>query len=101
MVNVLRYLSVVRSAVPRVLPLMRDHRVPQWLKVSAVAAACIIISPLDIFGDIPILGILDDATLLALLATLFVNTAEKMLPRNEEQTMRTVHPIELPPNLRS
>jgi uncharacterized membrane protein YkvA (DUF1232 family) len=100
MVNLLRYISLVRSAMPRVLPLMRDNRVPQWLKVSAAAIAFLIVSPLDIVGDIPILGILDDATLLAILATLFVNTAEKMLPHDEEQTMRTVHPIKLPPKPR-
>ena len=92
----LRYISVVRSALPRLLPLMRDARVPQWLKAGTVVGALVIISPLDLFGDIPILGILDDVTLLAILATVFVNIATKMLPQSVDPPMRTVAPTQLP-----
>jgi uncharacterized membrane protein YkvA (DUF1232 family) len=90
----LRYISVVRSALPRLLPLMRDPRVPQWLKAGAVVGALVIVSPLDLFGDIPILGILDDVTLLAILATVFVNLATKML-QVAEPPMRVVAPTQL------
>jgi uncharacterized membrane protein YkvA (DUF1232 family) len=92
----LRYLSVVRSALPRLMPLMRDERIPQWLKTGTVVGALVIISPLDLFGDIPILGILDDVTLLAILATFFVNVATKMLPQTVDPPMRVVVPTQLP-----
>jgi uncharacterized membrane protein YkvA (DUF1232 family) len=94
--KLLRYVSAVRSALPRLLPLMRDQRVPQWLKTGTVIGAILIVSPLDLFGDIPILGILDDAALLAVLATIFVNVATRMLPQTEERPMRVVAPTQLP-----
>jgi uncharacterized membrane protein YkvA (DUF1232 family) len=75
---------------------MRDARVPQWLKAGTVVGALVIISPLDLFGDIPILGILDDVTLLAILATVFVNIATKMLPQSVAPPMRIVAPTQLP-----
>ncbi|HZT12404.1 MAG TPA: YkvA family protein [Candidatus Baltobacteraceae bacterium] len=65
----------------RVLPLMRDERVPTGLKVATGAVALLILSPLDIFGDIPVLGLLDDAVLLTLLAMLFVALATRMTER--------------------
>jgi uncharacterized membrane protein YkvA (DUF1232 family) len=45
------------------------------LKLQALAAAMFILSPLNILGDIPLLGILDDAALLALLLAWFVRAA--------------------------
>jgi uncharacterized membrane protein YkvA (DUF1232 family) len=66
----------------RALPLMRDERVPFTLKAAAVAMGLLIISPLDIFGDIPILGLLDDAVLLTLLAMLFVTLATRTIEKN-------------------
>jgi uncharacterized membrane protein YkvA (DUF1232 family) len=95
-VKALRYISVVRDALPRLLPLMRDERVPQWLKAVTVVGGLLIISPLDLFGDIPILGILDDVTLLAILATVFVNIATKMLKQSADPPMRIVAPTQLP-----
>jgi uncharacterized membrane protein YkvA (DUF1232 family) len=53
--------------------LFTDGRVPSWLKLSTVAAAFLIISPLDIFSDIPFLGPLDDVALLMLLSQLFIS----------------------------
>ena len=50
------------------LRLMRHPDVPLHLKLITVAAALVIISPLNILGDIPFLGIFDDVALLALLA---------------------------------
>ncbi len=67
-----RFLRTVRTSLPAILPLMRDRRVPGWLKLGTVAAALTIVSPLDPFGDIPILGVLDDALLLALVVNAFV-----------------------------
>lgn len=65
----------------RVLPLMRDERVPLGLKIGAAVMGLLIISPLDIFGDIPILGLLDDAVLLALLGAVFVLLATRATQR--------------------
>lgn len=97
--NVLRLVSIARSSLPRLLPLMRDARVPFWLKGATVVAALLIISPIDLFGDIPILGIFDDVTLLGLLATLFVGIASALVRKAETAgTMRVVGPRPLPPS---
>ncbi|HTV74826.1 MAG TPA: hypothetical protein VME66_14105 [Candidatus Acidoferrales bacterium] len=97
--NVLRIISIARSSLPRVIPLMRNRRVPTWLKGATIVAGLLVVSPLDIFGDIPILGLLDDFTLLALLTTLFVNIASALLRRQDAgESMRVVGPVSLPPS---
>jgi uncharacterized membrane protein YkvA (DUF1232 family) len=53
--------------------LYRDGRVPAWLKLGGMAAAVLIVSPLDIFSDIPLLGPLDDIALLLMLSQFFIN----------------------------
>ncbi len=58
------------------LPLFRDARVPVWAKIAALAAAIFIVSPLNILGDIPLLGFFDDAALLAFVMHYFVRFAE-------------------------
>ena len=52
--------------------LFMDARVSPLLKDAAVAASVLIISPLDIFGDFPVIGQIDDIALLMLLVTFFV-----------------------------
>lgn len=54
---------------------MRDSRVPTALKVGTVAIGLAVISPIDLFSDIPVLGALDDVALLTLLCMLFVRVA--------------------------
>ncbi len=66
----------------RVLPLMRDARIPAYLKISTVVLGLLIISPLDVFGDIPILGLFDDAALLALLCAVFVWLGTRAIQKN-------------------
>lgn len=56
---------------------MRDARVPFALKAGTLAVALLIISPLDVFGDIPGLGLLDDAALLSVLCYWFVQLASR------------------------
>jgi uncharacterized membrane protein YkvA (DUF1232 family) len=58
--------------------LFLDTRVSSGLKLAAAAAALVVISPVDLLGDIPLLGPIDDIALLMLLATLFV----RMCPAN-------------------
>lgn len=57
---------------------MRDERVPVVLKAATALLGVLILSPLDVFGDIPILGVLDDAVLLTLLCSVFVMFATRM-----------------------
>ena len=66
----------------RAWPLLRDERVPTGLKAITGVVALLIISPLDIFGDIPVLGILDDALLLTLLCMLFVWLGTQAIEKN-------------------
>jgi uncharacterized membrane protein YkvA (DUF1232 family) len=73
----LRLLLAAKTAIFRTFPLMRDARVPLVLKAAAGLIALLVISPIDIFGDIPVLGMLDDVALLSLLCMLFVRLAGK------------------------
>ena len=72
-----RLFIAARKALPRTIPLLRDSRVPMMLKFGAGVAALLIVSPLDIFGDIPVLGALDDAALLTFLCVWFVRFASR------------------------
>ena len=67
--------------------LFLDTRVPSLLKILTVAAALLIVSPIDVFGDIPLLGPLDDIGLLALLVTLFVRLCPAHLVREHESAV--------------
>ncbi len=55
--------------------LIRSSRVPLWLKLSAAALALLIVSPLNLLGDFPLLGMFDDVALMALLLGWFVRSA--------------------------
>ncbi len=61
---------------------MRDNRVPTALKSATALMALLIVSPLDIFGDIPVVGLFDDATLLTLLCMLFVFLGTQAIEKN-------------------
>lgn len=71
----------------RTVPLMRDARVPGGLKWIAAALGVLVISPIDIFGDIPILGALDDAALLTFLYMGFVALAERSVIKRVGSTL--------------
>ena len=76
--NILGFFSRARGLfdLPRLARLLmrlyRDGRVPGWLKLAGVAGAVLIISPLDLFSDIPLLGPIDDIALLYMLAQMFI-----------------------------
>ena len=97
--SLLRFVSATRRALPQVLPLLRDFRVPLWLKLACAGAALLIVSPLDLFGDIPGLGVLDDALLLALVVNGFVSVASKFAQSVEfahvEVPMRRARPVDV------
>ncbi|MBV8222426.1 MAG: hypothetical protein JO293_03630, partial [Candidatus Eremiobacteraeota bacterium] len=44
--------------------LFLDTRVSPLLKLAAALAAVVIVSPVDLFGDVPLLGPVDDVALL-------------------------------------
>lgn len=75
--KLLRLLYAAKTAIFRAVPLMRDARVPIALKAIAIGMAIAVVSPIDLFGDIPVLGAFDDAALLTLLCVWFVNAAAK------------------------
>jgi uncharacterized membrane protein YkvA (DUF1232 family) len=78
-------LVAAKTGIFRTVPLLRDERVPLSLKLVAVAIGLLVISPIDVFGDIPVLGALDDAALLTLLCMWFVSQATK---HTEHQAVR-------------
>lgn len=75
--RILRLLFAAKTAIFRTVPLLRDARVPLSLKLVAAAMGLLVISPLDLFGDVPFLGALDDAALLTLLCMWFVSQAAR------------------------
>ncbi|HLJ83717.1 MAG TPA: hypothetical protein VKT51_06050 [Candidatus Eremiobacteraceae bacterium] len=68
----LKLLWGLRSFGTKVAQLFLDRRVSPGLKAGTALAAVLIVSPLDLFADVPVLGVLDDVALLWLLALLFV-----------------------------
>ena len=72
-----RWFRTIRNAFRLAIPLLRDARVPLPLKATTVLAALFIVSPLNILGDIPILGFFDDAALLGFLLNAFIHFAPR------------------------
>ncbi len=65
----------IRHTLANAYRSMRDPLVPFRLKLIALALALLILSPLNILGDIPLLGLVDDVALMSLLAGWFVGAA--------------------------
>ncbi|GAC1656411.1 MAG: hypothetical protein NVS9B12_08090 [Vulcanimicrobiaceae bacterium] len=78
----LRTLFFARRNLGRVLPLLRDERVPVSLKATAGVLAVLVFTPLNILGYIPVVGLFDDAALLMFITTWFVGAAGKHIERN-------------------
>ncbi|MFY9738516.1 MAG: DUF1232 domain-containing protein [Candidatus Cybelea sp.] len=72
-----RLFLAAKTAIVRTAPLVCDARVPTSLKLIAAGIGLLVISPIDVFSDIPVLGALDDAALLTLLCMWFVSQASK------------------------
>jgi uncharacterized membrane protein YkvA (DUF1232 family) len=68
----MKALWALRSQAVRVGRLFLDQRVPLSLKMLTGLSALLIISPVDLLGDVPVLGAVDDTLLLVALAWLFV-----------------------------
>ena len=76
-VRLFRFLFTARASLRRLPRLIASDRVPLRTKLLALALAALILSPLNILGDLPLLGIADDAALLALVLDWFVRTAAR------------------------
>ena len=81
-----KLLMTSRQNLGRAAALVQHPGVPLRLKLIALGAALFILSPLNILGDIPLLGIVDDAALLALLLGWFVRTASRYGDDTSRQT---------------
>lgn len=73
--NILRLGITLRKTAARAFAAFVDGRVPGRLKCIAFAATLFVVSPLNIFGDIPLLGVLDDAALVSLILMWFVRAS--------------------------
>lgn len=80
--SLIRTLFFARRSLTRIVPLMRDERVPISLKIAACVLALLVFTPLNILGYIPIIGFFDDAALLMFISTWFVGAATKHIERN-------------------
>jgi uncharacterized membrane protein YkvA (DUF1232 family) len=85
--GLLKLLLTSRRSAVRAYALVRDARVPLRLKLTALAALLFILSPLNVLGDIPLLGIADDAVLIALLLSWFVRAASPYGAEMSKQTL--------------
>lgn len=68
----LKTLWALRKQAARVGRLFLDQRVPLSLKMLTGFGALLVMSPVDLLGDIPVIGAVDDTLLLVGLAWLFV-----------------------------
>lgn len=68
----LKFFWGARKYGARIARLFLDGRVSPSLKVFTGLGALLVLSPLDVLSDIPLIGAVDDFALLALLATIFV-----------------------------
>ncbi|MGA2392945.1 MAG: hypothetical protein ABSH03_06335 [Candidatus Lustribacter sp.] len=75
--RVLRFFRLFRAwrSFSTAIRLVRHPAVPLHLKLIALAGALLILSPINLLGDIPFLGLFDDVALLALLAGWFATAA--------------------------
>ncbi len=93
----------IRTTLADAFRLFRSPDVPVGLKIITLLLALLIVSPLNILGDIPLLGLFDDVALLSLLAGWFVAAAARhaaatidgeILVRRESRTS-AVAPLEI------
>jgi len=75
--RILRFFRLFRAwrTFGKAIRLARHPAVPLHLKLIALAGVLLILSPLNILGDIPFLGLFDDVALLGLLAGWFAGMA--------------------------
>ncbi|HYZ15125.1 MAG TPA: hypothetical protein VE591_01940, partial [Candidatus Acidoferrum sp.] len=77
--RLIRLFTTSRRSLVRLPGLLLSDAVPLRYKLLVVGLALLIISPLNIFGDIPFFGIVDDVVLFGLLLDWFVRNAERSI----------------------
>jgi uncharacterized membrane protein YkvA (DUF1232 family) len=85
--RILRFFFTIRHKLGRALTLMQDPNVPRRLKITAGALALLIVSPLNILGDIPLIGMVDDVALLGFLMQWFIHSAERAQAHRDIETV--------------
>lgn len=88
LMNLYRFFHI-RDTIVRAYWLMRRADVPIALKITTAVLALLIVSPLNVLGDIPLLGIIDDVALMSLLLGWFARAAER------RQAMQTIDGTEI------
>jgi uncharacterized membrane protein YkvA (DUF1232 family) len=81
--RILRFFLTIRHTLGRAASLMQDPNVPRRLKITAGVLALLIVSPLNILGDIPLIGMVDDVALLGFLLQWFIHSAERAQARRD------------------
>ena len=65
----------IRRTLVSAFGMLRNPRVPLHLKLITLGLALLILSPLNILGDIPLFGLVDDVALMSILASWFIGAA--------------------------
>jgi uncharacterized membrane protein YkvA (DUF1232 family) len=86
--RILRFFFTIRHTLGRAVALMQDPNVPRRLKITAAALGLLIVSPLNILGDIPLIGMVDDVALLGFLLQWFIRSAERAQARGDIEAVR-------------
>ena len=68
---------------------LKNPKTPIWLKLATIAVVIYILSPIDLIPDYPILGYIDDVTLLSFMIYLLKNGIPKdVMKRSQEEILR-------------
>lgn len=79
----LRLAYTLRTSFQRAVEHFLNPRVSTKRKVLALIAVAFVLSPINILGDIPLLGIFDDVVLLGFVLNWFVRASERELFRGQ------------------
>lgn len=67
----------------KVMGYVRDPAVATWRKLTGLAAALYVVSPVDLIPDVPVVGWLDDLGVLSLVAWFLVRDIRRHAARQE------------------
>jgi uncharacterized membrane protein YkvA (DUF1232 family) len=71
---------------------LKNPQTPIWLKFATILTVVYILSPIDLIPDYPILGYIDDVTLLSFMIFLLKNGIPKdVIQRSQEEILRRKH----------
>jgi uncharacterized membrane protein YkvA (DUF1232 family) len=76
--------------------LFRDDRVPLWQRTGVLALLALIFSPLDIIGDIPVVGQFWDFTLAVIVLDYFIQSAPREVVNEHVDRLGLRNKINLP-----